>query len=210
MRLQSLPVPEFRNFSWRQEQVARHRRGFLRRLAAVTAAGVALPVSAAHADDDSGGAPGDDVTQNVPDVAQAALTPLEVQVLALVNGARAERGLPPLTWDATMTGVAREHAGDMMAHGMVSHVGTDGSTPQDRLRRAGVSFQFGSENIWTYWGGDPGQGPSTMHAAMMSEPFAPGLWNHIGNILYRGYRRIGVGVVVARSGVQYLSETFAD
>jgi hypothetical protein len=49
-----------------------------------------------------------------------------------------------------------------------------------------------------------------MHAAMMAEPFAPGLWNHVGNILYTGYRRIGVGLVVASGGVQYLSETFAD
>ena len=56
----------------------------------------------------------------------------------------------------------------------------------------------------------PEEGPRVMHAAMMAEPHAPGLWNHIGNILNSGYRRIGVGLVTAPSGVQYLSETFAD
>ena len=45
---------------------------------------------------------------------------------------------------------------------------------------------------------------------MMAEPHAPGLWNHIGNILYAGYKRIGVGIVTTPNGVQYLSEKFAD
>jgi uncharacterized protein YkwD len=138
------------------------------------------------------------------------ITPLEMQTLALVNGARAGRGLPPLQWDQTMTEVARGHAADMLRRGIVSHAGADGSSPVERLRRAGVKFQFGSENIWTYWGRVPELGPSTMHAAMMAEPFAPGLWNHVGNILYTGYRRIGIGLVTSPDGVQYLSETFAD
>src|SRR3712207_7153502 len=43
-----------------------------------------------------------------------------------------------------------------------SHTGSDGSTPQQRMRRAGVQFQFGSENIWTYWGKVPAEGPSVI------------------------------------------------
>ena len=139
-----------------------------------------------------------------------AISALELQTLALVNGARVSRGLPPLEWDQTMAEAARGHAADMARRGVVSHQGADGSTPNDRLRRAGVKFRFGSENIWTYWGRVPEQGPSTMHAAMMAEPHAPGLWNHIGNILYTGYRRIGIGIVTNANGVQYLSEKFAD
>jgi uncharacterized protein YkwD len=131
-------------------------------------------------------------------------------VLVLVNGARATAGVPPLQWDGTMAGVAREHARDMMEHNWISHTGTDGSTPQIRLRRAGVDFTYGSENIWTYWGKVPEEGPGTMHAAMMSEPHQSGLWNHVGNILYPSYRRIGVGLVTSPAGVQYLSEEFAD
>ncbi|HET7767671.1 MAG TPA: CAP domain-containing protein [Chloroflexota bacterium] len=138
------------------------------------------------------------------------ISALELQVLALVNGARVSRGLPPLEWDQTMADVARAHAADMARRGVVSHQGADGTSPNERLRRAGVQFRFGSENIWTYWGRVPEQGPSTMHAAMMAEPHAPGLWNHIGNILYTGYKRIGVGIVTAPNGVQYLSEKFAD
>jgi uncharacterized protein YkwD len=202
------------------------RRPTLRALGFLAAAAPLVGVGTAYADDDLDlsaesaepvetppellDVPAELPAVPLPDVTKAALTPLEIQVLALVNGARAGRGLRPLEWDATMTAVAREHALDMMRHANVSHTGSDGSSPVERLRRAGLKFQFGSENIWTYWGNEPSIGPSTMHAAMMAEPFAPGLWNHVGNILYTGYRRIGVGLVVAAGGVQYLSETFAD
>lgn len=139
-----------------------------------------------------------------------AMSGLEVQMLALVNGARIEQGLEPLAWDATIAEVARAHATEMMRTGTISHSGSDGSTPQQRMRAAGIMFQYGSENIWTYWGKTPSDGPSTMHAAMMAETFSPGTWNHIGNILYSGYKRIGIGIVVAPNGNQYLSEDFAD
>jgi uncharacterized protein YkwD len=185
----------------------------LRRLSALAAAGVALPARVVRADDAPTDPPPDDGgqgSQATPAAADPAMTPLEAQVLALVNGARTARGLPALAWDATMAAVAREHARDMMSRGFVSHTGSDGSTPQQRLRRAGVQFRFGSENVWTYWGNDPALGPATMHAAMMKETYSPGVWNHIGNILYTGYARIGVGIAVATAGTQYLSETFAD
>ena len=207
MRVQSAPVTVVRNFMSPRGHGPARRRTLLH-----TAGGIALlaplaRVSTVQADDE----PVDPLADLAPaDPALAALTPLEVQVLALVNGARAERGVAPLEWDATMTDVARDHATEMMRTGVISHTSADGSTPAQRMRRAGVVFQYGSENIWTYWGNDPASGPSTMHAAMMAEPWAPGLWNHIGNILYTGYRRIGVGVMVARSGNQYLSEMFAD
>jgi uncharacterized protein YkwD len=145
-----------------------------------------------------------------PAVAPAEIEPLEVIVLALVNGARANAGVHHLEWDAQMTDAARGHARDMMQRNYVSHTGSDGTSPQQRLRRAGVQFQWGSENIWTYWGRVPDEGPRVMHAEMMAEPHRPDLWNHIRNILHPGYRRIGVGIAVSQRGVQYLSETFAD
>lgn len=166
------------------------------------------PAEAAAPADSSDAAAGDTAAQ--PAGAPPAMSDLELLILALVNGARTARGIAALQWDATMADVARAHAREMMSRGVVSHTGADGSSPNDRLRRAGVKFQFGSENIWTYWGGVRAEGPATMHAAMMAEPFAPGLWNHVGNILYGGYSRIGVGIAVAPSGVQYLSEMFAD
>jgi uncharacterized protein YkwD len=105
---------------------------------------------------------------------------------------------------------ARAHAEEMMARATVSHTGADGSSVAQRLRRVGVEFRLAGENIWTYWGKVPEAGPDTMHAAMMAEPFRPGLWNHIGNILSQQYSRIGIGIAVSPTGVQYLAEDFAS
>jgi uncharacterized protein YkwD len=198
-------------------------RGYLGRRPALGALAALIPLRprTVRADDDPPAAQEEIPPAPIPEPVAAPAEPqvpptpplisaLELQALALVNGARTGRGLPALEWDPAMAEVARAHAADMMRRGVVSHTGGDGSSPVERLRRAGVKFQFGSENIWTYWGNVPEQGPSTMHAAMMAEPFAPGLWNHIGNILYAGYQRIGIGVVTAPGGVQYMSETFAD
>jgi uncharacterized protein YkwD len=109
-----------------------------------------------------------------------------------------------------MSDVAREHAADMAANG-ISHLGSDGSTARERLLRAGVRLTWNGENIWSYWDRrTPELGPQTMHDAMMAEPLEPGNWNHIANILLPTYRRIGIGIVFAPNGVQYLSEEFAD
>lgn len=153
---------------------------------------------------------GADLKLETPVAPALDISPLELEMLALVNEARVSRNVPPLQWDPLMAAVARAHATDMMARGVVSHAGSDGSTATQRLRRAGVTLVYGGENIWTFRGRPPEAGPATMHVAMMSEPHAPNLWNHIWNILYPGYKRIGIGIVVAANGVQYLSEKFAD
>ena len=142
--------------------------------------------------------------------ASLGISVLELQTLNLINLDRLARGIHPLTWDPQLAEVARAHARDMMEHKKVSHNGSDGSTPLERMRRAGVRVTWGGENIWTYWGKVPHEGPPTMHAAMMDEPHEPGLWNHIANILLPTYRRVGIGIVVAPNGVQYLAENFAD
>lgn len=156
------------------------------------------------------GAPGSEMAEPDPAAPAPDASPLEWQSFELINSARAARNIHPLAWDADIATVARAHARDMMLRGVVSHRGSDGSSPVQRLRRAGIVFQFGSENIWTFYGSPPEAGPVAMHAAMMAEPHRPGLWNHIANILYPGYRRTGIGLVVAPAGVQYLVQNFCD
>ena len=174
------------------------------------------PVDGASADvaPDSADAPAEaaSAAQLAAPAAPGALTPadLELTVLDLVNQARADNGLAPLALDPLMSDVAREHSADMQANGM-SHTGSDGSTPRDRLLRAGVRLAWNGENIWSYHNRRaPEQGPQTMHDAMMAEPLEPGNWNHIANILMPNFKRIGIGVVVGPDGIQYLTEDFAD
>lgn len=55
----------------------------------------------------------------------------------LINAERAARGLPPFHWVPELTQAARGHSHDMADHDFVSHEGSDGSWPEERMRRAG-------------------------------------------------------------------------
>lgn len=173
-----------------------------------------LDISPAYASDrasmESAAEPAAGTLDEASLAASLGMSVLELQTLNLINLDRLARGIHPLTWDPQLAEVARGHARDMMESKKISHTGTDGSTPLERMRRSGVRVSWGGENIWTYWGKIPHEGPPTMHGAMMDEPHEPGLWNHIANILLPTYRRVGVGIVVAPNGVQYLAENFAD
>lgn len=142
--------------------------------------------------------------------ASLGMSTLELQTLNLINLDRLSRGIHPLTWDPRLAAVARAHAAEMMATGQVTHEGLDGSMPYQRIRAGADRVNWAGENIWTYRGRLPENGPPTMHAAMMAEPLEPGLWNHIANVLLTTYHRVGIGIVVAPNGTQYLTENFAD
>jgi uncharacterized protein YkwD len=77
-------------------------------------------------------------------------------VLDLVNSARArpkrcgrERfaATHPLELDATLSSAARLHAGDMATHSAMSHRGSDGSEPAERVTRAGYQWRAVAENV---------------------------------------------------------------
>jgi uncharacterized protein YkwD len=58
-------------------------------------------------------------------------------MLALVNRDRASEGLGPVTWDDTAAKGGQKHSDDMVRHGFVGHLGTDGSVPEQRYANAG-------------------------------------------------------------------------
>jgi uncharacterized protein YkwD len=64
-------------------------------------------------------------------------TELEIYFLELVNAARAEAGVPPLTFDDELMVAADDHSAWMDATDTVSHTGADGSSPEDRITAAG-------------------------------------------------------------------------
>ena len=121
----------------------------------------------------------------------------EARMLALLNGARAEAGLPALVSDPEMVAVARAHSADMTARGYFDHTNPDGQSPFDRMRAAGISFGRAGENIALY--------PSTdgAHAGLMGSP------GHRANILGDRYGRVGVGVHAA-GGRLYFTQLFAN
>lgn len=67
---------------------------------------------------------------------------------ARISALRARNGLSrPVGHSAALQAAARAHADDMARSGEFSHVGSDGSTLQSRIRAAGYDACFMAENI---------------------------------------------------------------
>jgi uncharacterized protein YkwD len=76
-----------------------------------------------------------DVTTDLPDL------------IAAHNAERKKKELPPLTADSHLADAARRQALDMASHDKMSHDGTDGSTPADRVKDAGYKTLRAGENV---------------------------------------------------------------
>lgn len=59
------------------------------------------------------------------------------RMLESVNALRASAGAQPLRLNAQLTNAAADHSRDMSAQNRPWHFGSDGSSPIDRMRRAG-------------------------------------------------------------------------
>jgi len=83
-----------------------------------------------------------------PQGRQEACSPTSGQrALDLVNAERARHGLPALTADTVLARAARVHAEDMARGSFVSHTGSDGSDPSQRVDGVGYPWIWVGENI---------------------------------------------------------------
>lgn len=105
------------------------------------------------------------------------------RVVALVNAERGKVGCSPLTVNATLTKVAQAHSEDMAAHQNMSHTGSDGSSPGDRITSAGYNWSSYGENVAYGYAT-----PEDVMAGWMSSP------GHKANILNCSFKEIGVGL----------------
>jgi len=78
------------------------------------------------------------------------------RVLELVNAARARprtcgnksyQAAPPLNWNNTLAAASQLHADDMARNNYFSHGSRDGSSPEQRVARAGYRYRATGENI---------------------------------------------------------------
>ncbi len=69
------------------------------------------------------------------------------RTMDMVNAERARQDLAPLTADTMLIRAARIHAEDLARHQTVSHMGSDGSDPAQRLDRVGYPWIWVGENI---------------------------------------------------------------
>jgi uncharacterized protein YkwD len=103
------------------------------------------------------------------------------EIAALINDARAENGLPALNVNPQLQAAAQGHAIDMACHNLLSHTGSDGSSPSQRVAAAGYPASRSSEIIY-------GSGyPQTAFDWWMSDP------THRDEILNPSVTDMGVG-----------------
>jgi uncharacterized protein YkwD len=117
-----------------------------------------------------------------PSSVNMTVSEFERRVFELTNLERTSRGLSALTWDDNLAAAARAHSDDLAENNMTGHTGSDGSSPEERARRQGVSVTYSGENV-TYrcW---------TPEEAVESWMNSPG---HRANILNSGHTHLGVG-----------------
>ncbi|MFB7462650.1 CAP domain-containing protein [Streptomyces sp. NPDC056224] len=110
------------------------------------------------------------------------------EVVALVNKERAKAGCSALTVNEKLTAAALNHSKDMAAHSNMSHTGSDGSNPGERITRAGYTWMTYGENV--------AYGYSTPEQVMTGWMNSPG---HKENILNCAFKEIGVGLAQPNS-----------
>jgi uncharacterized protein YkwD len=71
------------------------------------------------------------------------------EALTLINGYRAEKGLKPLKLDPLLVVAAKSHSRDLAKHDRISHYGSNGSSPWDRVAAAGYKARLAAENVGT-------------------------------------------------------------
>jgi uncharacterized protein YkwD len=119
--------------------------------------------------------------------AQAGAAPMstgERSVLAEMNRVRAQHGLAPLRYDATLQRAARAHTRSMVASNVFAH-----GDFASRMRRFGVRAPYLAENL--AWGSGTASTPSALVRMWLNSP------PHRRNLLRAGFRRVGVGALMA-------------
>ncbi len=67
----------------------------------------------------------------------------------IINQYRAEHGLKPVKLNTELTAAAKNHSRDLAKWDRISHYGSDGSNPWDRVKRAGFKARLAAENVGT-------------------------------------------------------------
>ncbi|OQR64550.1 hypothetical protein B6E66_08065 [Streptomyces maremycinicus] len=115
--------------------------------------------------------------------AAAPASGTSARIVQLVNAERGKVGCSPVTLSAVLTKAAQGHSQDMAAHQNMSHTGSDGSSPGDRITRAGYA--------WSTYGENVAYGYATPEQVMAGWMGSPG---HKANILNCAFKEIGVGL----------------
>ena len=106
------------------------------------------------------------------------------RALKLVNDYRRQKGLRPLRLNARLTLAAKAHSRDLAKYDRISHYGSDGSNPWDRVKRAGYNAKLAAENV--------GTGQASIEEVFRGWQKSPG---HDKNLLLADAEHMGIALV---------------
>lgn len=106
----------------------------------------------------------------------------EFAMIELVNNERVSNGFKPLSPDAKLRLVARNHSADMFNKGYFSHYSEKGESVADRAQEEGMDFLVIGENL--------AYAPNLQlaHQGLMGSP------GHKANIISSDFDKIGIGI----------------
>lgn len=121
------------------------------------------------------------------------------EIASLINKARTDAGLPALAANAQLAAAAQGHSIDMACFSLLSHSGSDGSTPSQRMVAAGFGGSFMEEMIYAsgypqdafnWWMGD------AIHHAIIVDTRINSIgvgYAYVSDSAYGGYYTVDVG-----------------
>jgi hypothetical protein len=115
-------------------------------------------------------------------------TSLETLFLQLINEARANAGVKPLTFDGELLDSSDAHSAWMDQTDTFSHTGVNGSSAGSRMTAAGYGWQGWGENIAYVSGPLTEATVRQLHANLMNSP------GHYANIVNGSFEEIGIGL----------------
>jgi uncharacterized protein YkwD len=102
----------------------------------------------------------------------------------IINQYRKDKGLKPLKLNAELSEAAKAHSRDLAKWDRISHYGSDGSNPWDRVKRAGFRARLAAENV--------GTGQVDFNEVMRGWKESPG---HNKNLLLGDATHMGIALV---------------
>lgn len=123
----------------------------------------------------------------------------EERVAQLVNIERQKNGLQPLTFDKSISNVARLKSKDMADNNYFAHQSPRYGSAGDMLRNNGIN--------WSAWGENIASGQRTPEAVVSAWMNSPG---HRANILSTNFGKIGIGYVTNANGTPYWTQMFTN
>jgi uncharacterized protein YkwD len=102
----------------------------------------------------------------------------------MINAYRKSKGLRPLKLNVTLTEAAKAHSRDLAKWDRISHYGSDGSNPWDRVKRVGYPAKLAAENV--------GTGQISIDEVIKGWQSSPG---HNKNLLLTDAKEMGIALV---------------